>query len=553
MALRRLLLPTAAHAPAVVTAAGITGIAVGGVVAAFEWVTQEQVFHWLLGLPLAVQAVAPLAGLILAALLVRYVGGGSPSTSDEYVRAFHEGGVRLPLSQLPGRLAAGVATIGFGGAMGLEGPAIFAGATIGSAVKERLTGVLRRDDLRVLLTAGAAAGVAAVFKTPATGVLFALEAPYRDDVARRALLPALVASAASYLTFVALSGPEPVIPRLGTTTELTYGVVGGAVLLGASAGLAGRGFSWVVQWSKALQRTTALPWRIAGAGATLGALAVLSDQLFDAPLTLGAGYGAIEWARDPEHALSLVALLLAFRIVATVASIVGGGVGGLFIPLVAQGVLLGRLIGGLVGQPEADLFPILGLAAFLGAGYRTPIAAVMFVAESSFGENYIIPALIAAAVSQLVAGSSTVSGYQRAAREGHLERRLSLPITAALKTDVLTVPPDATVAELVFVHVLGNRERIVPVVERGRYVGMCGLPQIGALEREDWESTTVGEILTTDIPVAGPSWVLRDATAAMDRAAIDVLPVVDGEGGFVGLVPAAEIVKLSEILEETGG
>ena len=114
-------------------------------------------------------------------------------------------------SQLPAKLMAGMATIGLGGSMGLEGPSVYAGATVGHSTQGLFGRWLRREETKMLLTAGAAAGIAAVFKTPATGVIFALEAPYRDDVARRALLPALLASASGYLVYVAALGTDPVI------------------------------------------------------------------------------------------------------------------------------------------------------------------------------------------------------------------------------------------------------------------------------------------------------------------------------------------------------
>ena len=72
----------------------------------------------------------------------------------------------------------------------------------------------------MLLVAGAAAGVAAIFKAPATGAIFALEVPYRDDLARRMLLPALVASAAGYLVFVAINGTARSFPIDGAARVL---------------------------------------------------------------------------------------------------------------------------------------------------------------------------------------------------------------------------------------------------------------------------------------------------------------------------------------------
>ena len=156
--------------------------------------------------------------------------------------------------------------------------------------------------------------------------------------------------------------------------------------------------------------------------------------------------------------------------------------GGLFIPLAALGVVMGEFVGTALGEDETTLYPILGLAAFLGAGYRAPIAAVMFVAESTGGVgSFVVPALVAAAVSQIVAGPASVADHQRQHRLGHVERRFTLPLSSTLTTDVLTVPPDATVSEFVYFHVLARRERIVPVVDGGTYVGMARLDDISEL------------------------------------------------------------------------
>ncbi len=543
-----------------------TGVLVAFVVAAFEAVTEELALEWLLQRDLAVLAVAPIVGVILATLILRYLARGtSRSTSDEYIRAFHDRQPRLPLSHLPGKLMAGTATIGLGGALGLEGPSIYSGSAIGLWVHDKMGDFLRRDQARLLLTAGAAAGVAAVFKAPATGVIFAIEAPYRDDVTPQALLPSLLASATSYATFVALVGTEPVVPFFtegsvlledeGAISVLGVEVVDllGALLLGIAAGLGGRGFAWLVRRAKSSAETVPWPTRLVSGGIVLAGLTIVADLAFDEPLTLGPGTDAMAWVRQ-DQGLGLVALLLGLRIAATISTIFAGGVGGLFIPLAALGAILGQFIGTALNEGDTALYPILGLAAFLGAGYRAPIAAVMFVAETTGGVgNFVVPALVAAAVSQVVAGPSSVADYQRARRLGHLERRFTLPLTSILTTDVLTVPPDATVSEFVYFHVLGRRVRIVPVVDGGRYEGMARLEDVSEVDRDEWESSTVGQYMATELPTARPSWTLRDAVAAMESADIDVLAVCDGDGTFIGVVTADEILKLDEILDETGG
>jgi CIC family chloride channel protein len=68
---------------------------------------------------------------------------------------------------------------------------------------------------------------------------------------------------------------------------------------------------------------------------------------------------------------------------------------------------------GTIGDPHSTLFVIIGVAAFLGAGYRVPLAAVMFVAEASGRAGFVVPALLAAVAAALVMGGSSVTAYQR--------------------------------------------------------------------------------------------------------------------------------------------
>ncbi len=568
----------------VLTLSILTGMVVAILIAGFEYISDAVLLDRILHRPLWQIALAPGLGLLIASLLLRYPGRRmAAGTSDEFNRAFHDRNPRLPLRDLPIKLLAGISTIGMGGALGLEGPSIYAGSTIGLGVRNRFRRWLRREDVKILLTAGAAAGVAAVFKAPATGVLFALEAPYRDDVNRRALLPSLLAAATSYVTYINLIGHEAVIPflndpenRIGLNvkhlalrsdtdvvwfdaadlaslfTAVEVGDVFGALLLGIFAGLGGRAMAWMVRWAKTQSKTQTFVPRVLMGGAVLAGLALLSDLAFDAPLTIGPGFGAMEWVVSPENGLGLIGLLFGLRMAATIVTLAAGGVGGLFIPLAVQGVIIGQFTGTMLESDRPGLYPTLGLAAFLGAGYRAPISAVMFVAEST-GGSFVVPALVAAAVSQLVAGKSSVAEHQHTVRLGHLERRFTLPVTSALDTDVLTVPPDATVAEFMYLHVLGRRERSVAVVDGVDYRGMISLTEVSALERSAWDDTVVGDLLNTDLPAARPNWSLRDAIVAMEQADVDVLAVTDTEGAFIGMLSADDILKLDEILDETGG
>jgi CIC family chloride channel protein len=520
----------------------------------FEWVTRDELFHHLRRAPEGVQIAAPVVGLVVAALLLRTLGGGaSPSTADEYIRSFHDRERRLDLRPVPARLLASVATLGFGGAMGYEGPSIYLGAAVGSALQRRFARVFSRDDTKVLLVCGAAAGVAAIFKAPATGLVFALEVPYQEDFARHMLLPAGIAAAASYVVFVAYAGTTPLFSVSGSP-PFDLRDLGGALVLGVACGIGARWFTGALSWAKRVASAPRPFIRAAGAGVALGAIAAAAYGFFGDGLTLGAGYEDLRWAFDPHRAVGLVVALFVLRATATVVTVAGSGAGGLFIPLVIEGALVGRAFSGLfrTAATGSNFFPLVGVSAFLGAGYRVPLAGVVFAAEASGRPGFIVPGIVAALVAQLFMGRASASSYQVARRAGHLERRFALPLSAALRTDIATVPPDTSLAEFFWQHLIGNRELAVPVVDGTHYLGIMRVTDLSDAPQDEWGDLAVRDYMQTDLPTVAPTVQVRDALRAMEEADTDLVAVVD-DGTFVGVVTTAEVLKLDEILAETGG
>jgi CIC family chloride channel protein len=399
----------------VVLLAVVTGVVVGLAVRGFEYLIDESL-HELEQAPLWLAAVAPGIGLVVTALILRFVGGGaSPATADEYLRAFHDPAYRLRPRALVARLIASVATIGSGGAMGAEGPWVYGGSAIGSLIQRRLPRPFRGSDHRTLLVAGAAAGVAAVFKTPATGAIFALEVPYQGDMARRMLLPALVASASGYLTFVSLDDTVPLL-NVGVFGANRFELIDllGAVLVGVTCAVAARAFAKLLRYAKTFAHRSEVV-RVGVASAVLVGVFAATYALTDERLSLGPGFTVFrDWLFvELDLAVWVLAAVFVLRCVATAAATAGGGVGGLFIPLVVGGGLIGRGIADVIHPERFQLYTLLGIAAFLGAGYRVPLAAVMFVAESTGRPNFIVPALFAAVAAELVMGGQSFSSYQR--------------------------------------------------------------------------------------------------------------------------------------------
>ncbi|MDG1087241.1 MAG: chloride channel protein, partial [Acidimicrobiales bacterium] len=117
------------------------GVAVGAVVVGIEWLAIEQILHALIEAPLWVQVLAPGIGLMLTAIILHVGWNTKPTTSDSYVEAFH-GSTELEPKRMGPKLAGALTTVGFGGAAGLEGPVIYAGANLGQ--------LLGRRELKVL-------------------------------------------------------------------------------------------------------------------------------------------------------------------------------------------------------------------------------------------------------------------------------------------------------------------------------------------------------------------------------------------------------------------
>jgi CIC family chloride channel protein len=99
---------------------------------------------------------------------------------------------------------------------------------------------------------------------------------------------------------------------------------------------------------------------------------------------------------------------------ATLFTLAAGGVSAMFVPLFLTGGSLGTAFGqSVVHSSNLGLYAAVGMASFLSAGYKTPLAAVVFVAEATGGHSFIVPALIGAAVAYAVSGDASASGDQR--------------------------------------------------------------------------------------------------------------------------------------------
>jgi CIC family chloride channel protein len=393
--------------------AAAVGATVGLFVAGFDRIVEIVLLTRVYGLPMWATLVVPSAGIVLSRIILWAVGGRgtTTATADDFIHAYHDRSFLLRMRTMFARIGASIVALGSGVPLGLEGPSMYAGATLGVNAHRLLPAGARIADRRVLMVGGAAAGVAAIFKAPATGAIFALEVPYQDDFARKMLLPALISSATGYLAFVLINGTEPFFPVSGSSG---FGIVQllGAVMVGIIAGLGARVFSRMVRVAKRIGGGSASGWAMVASGALLVPLTWWGWLLTSRPVTLGAGAEVLSWLLTDTPSLWVLIAVLALRCLVTSVAIAGGSVGGVFIPLAIAGALTGAIVARLVGVTDTGLFIVVGVAAFLGAGYRVPLAAVMFVAETTGRPALIVPGLLASVAAELMMGGDSVAPYQ---------------------------------------------------------------------------------------------------------------------------------------------
>lgn len=520
------------------------GIVIGALVALLEFITLDVTLEAVLTSPIWVQLILPPVGLIVVYAIISRTAGASSTSSDAYIESFHSGSGAEGKALLP-KLIASFGTIGSGGAVGLEGPSILMGATIGQTLGNRIPRVLGEKPRLVLLVAGAAAGVAAIFRAPATGVLWAIEAPYRNDVSRYGLIPALIAAAASYLTFITFLGDEPLLRFNPTELEIRDELLA-AVLIGVLAGIVAKGLARGFGYAKSLSRRYAFAVRLPIAAVTMGGALLIANAFVDEPVTIGIGSEvAASLVLDNEVTLLAIVVLFVLRFFVTGAVLSLGGVGGVFIPLVVQGIFLGRAVEIIVGAPSTGLYPVIGLAAVLGAGYRTPLAAVMFVAETTGRAEFVIPALIATAIAQTMMGSDSVSENQRSARQGQLERRLNEPASSVMIDDLGVITPDATLFDVIDGY--GDRSQSFAIPVGGpKYEGLIVLHDLAAAILEYGPDCGVRQAMR-QLPSIRADEPAVEAARLMNRHDTAAIGVVDENDYPVGVISTTSLAGLTSV------
>lgn len=520
-----------------------------------------------LGLPVAPEPrrwlffLLPAIGGLLSGLVVyHFAPEAEGHGTDAMIHAFHRnrGIIRARIPLVKG--IATIFTLATGGSAGKEGPVAQIGGGIGSLLATRLG--LGARDRRILLLAGTAGGLGAIFRAPLGSALTAIEVLYQEDFESDALIPCVISSVTAYATFQLLLGggrifDVPAFPLIAPR-ELP-----GFLLLALVGVPIGRAYIRLFYGTRdRLFRRMTVPkyLRPMLGGLGVGLLGLVIPEVY------GTGWAYLQQAIDGKLVVGSMLLIAAAKILATSLTIGSGGSGGVFGPT----LFIGGMIGGAVGFgghsfapelfPNPAAFVLVGMASFFAGVASAPIGAMLMVTEMTGGYALLPPLMLVSVVAILL--MRRVSIYENQMRDrfhspAHLGD-LTINVLEDMKVENIYRPSDdvPTVGpgerfHVVRAKVLGARDATLPVVDGdGRLVGLLTAEQLRPVmdERQLADLVVAGDIAAPPASVRPDDdlFLAHELFHATGCPQIPVLAPDDGSGApprIIGVLDYRDMMR----------
>jgi CIC family chloride channel protein len=509
----------------------------------------ETVFRpWLLCL------LPALGGLLSGLIVYRWAPEAEGHGTDAFIDAFHnrQGNIRTRVPFVKG--LASVITLSTGGSAGREGPIAQIGAGLGSWIGRTCgTGVRER---RLMLLAGCAAGLGAIFRAPLGGALTSIEVLYREDFEAEGIVLSIISSVVGYAIFTTFFGHEPIfaIPPVHFDHPA-------ALFCYAALGLVcvPSGYAYVKVFYGMRDRFfRRLPWRKPLIPA-FGGLLVGIMGLWQ-PKVLSGGYGAIQEALRGDLPFLAMFALAGLKIVATSCTISSGGSGGVFGP----SLFIGAMLGGAVGQVSQSWYPhiaphpgamaLVGMGAFFAGVAKAPIGALLMVCEMTGGYGLVVPLMFTSVIAILLSHRWSLyekqvlnkfhSPAHHSDRVINLLQHLKVSDIFRKDTPVMMLPQDMSLAGLR--RLLTNtRASFFPVVDDDfQLQGILSLSDIREVLFDDavTDLLVVGELASPPVSL-GLNDNLYDALNLFLLSQYGQIPIEDNRTGVIGVVRFEDLME----------
>ncbi len=499
--------------------------------------------------------VPALGGLLVGPLVYFFAreakGHGVPEVMEAV--ALRGGRIR-PIVGAIKALASSIC-IGSGGSVGREGPIVQIGSAWGSTVGQWFH--LSDERIRNLVACGAGGGIAATFNAPIAGVIFALEVILQEFSVSHFSTVVISSVTASVISRVVL-GDVPAFPvspySLVSPWELVLYVV-----LGVLAAVVGVGFIFLLYKTEDLFDAWSFPEYLKPA---VGGLAIGLMGLY-LPQICGVGYETIESTLLNPGDLTLLAVLLVGKLVATCLTLGSGGSGGVFAPSLFSGAMLGGAFGVVAHRLLPDItategaYALVGMAAVFAGAARAPMTAILILFEMTDDYRIILPLMLSTVISTVLAEHlSRESIYTlKLVRRGV---RLALGRDIDVMQGVFVNEAMTPAADLDVVSVDMSLEELAREFDRTHHHGFPVLHEEGylygvvthrdleeAMRRGDISNLTVRDIATASPVTVYPDEPLWVALKRLGIRDVGRLPVVHRHDPrrLLGMVHRRDVVR----------
>jgi CIC family chloride channel protein len=185
------------------------------------------------------------------------------------------------------------------------------------------------------------------------------------------------------------------------------------------------------------------------------------------------------------------------------------------------------------------------MASFISAGYKTPLAAVVFVAEATGGHAFIIPALIGAAVAYAVSGDASASGDQRLHETAKALPLRYIPVSDIMQEHIISAPANLSIGEFVKMLSPDVQHEAFPVFEDQRLLGAVNPLCIARIAPEKWSRTSLRDVVDQRVGTIAPDADVMEALRLLTTEHRQpMLLVVASDGDVKGIVTKTDILQV---------
>ncbi len=498
----------------------------------------------------------PIAGSLLVGIMARFGsaairGHGIPEAMENII--LNESKIPPAITFLKPLSAA--ISIGTGGPFGAEGPIIATGGAFGS-----LTGQLMHispSERKIMLAAGACAGMAAIFGSPLAAVMLAIEL-LLFEFSPRSIIPVALACAAGAAMHLVFFGSAPVF-AMADIPEPTGTALAVYVLMGAVMGLLAAVISKSVYWVEDAFEKLPIHWMWWPA---FGAVAVGIIGYY-APVTMGVGYENISRLLTGKLPVAMLLTLCLLKYLSWVISLGSGTSGGTLAPLFTMGGAFGALLGLLLltwlpgTQINIATAALIGMAAMFAGASRAVLTSIIFAFETTAQPHGLLPLLGACTAAYFVSffllkGSIMTEKIQRRGirtPDAYMPDVLQKINAEAVMQDLpLVVDANNSIAELRR-WVAANMNKPVNqfFVIADEDENFAGYVQAEKLFEEDIDTALpVKEIIASQTPVVTEGQSVNTVCEIMGKAGMDIIAVLSRtqKNKIAGVIQAADILKV---------